>query len=983
MRRSDRPFLTRPLGRTRYRITRTFTVPAVAVLGTLVLLQIPWIRAQSPPPTEVADSFRRLDTNGDGTLDAAEAGTLGFFKPADSDGDGRVTEEEVRIFAAKPGSAPAPGSRRTAGMEGDGAAPVFHWPVAPVRIPVAECPIEVIEATAADGRAVRAWWRKPRGDGPFPAILFIHGGLTEFPETNLRQHLTDNPVLTRFLEAGYAVVMATFRTYEQDVQSRGPIEDVRAVLRRSATLAGVDPRRIALYGGSGGGSIALELGGDPEVRAIVAGEPATVLYTGMLTTGEYGPRLGMMADPEKFFTPELRARTLAKLKTIRTPVLILHGDRHDLHKLNKPLFLPLMKEAGVKVEYREFPGYGHGFYFGGGGDRWGKGADEQVVADVIGKVRLFLDREMPPAPVAVDAGNAPGWVTKAVSAPNVTYHTFTSAAAKSEVSFHVYTPPVDEKEKDRRFPVLYWLHGTGGGLAGIAPVSAWFDAAIRDGKIPPMLVVFPNGLPASLWCDSSDGARPVETVLIRELIPLVDRTFRTLETREGRIIEGFSMGGYGAARLGFRYPELFTAVSILAGGPLDLDFAGPRATGNPAERERILDQTFGGDLDRYRAVHPITVAEQQADAVRGRMRVRVAVGSGDFSEPLNRAYSAHLRNAKIDHTFTVVPGVDHDTLALLRGLGEANWAFYPFPAAAAAPAVPASGTHERTFSHAGLDRVYRLRIPPGYDGSKPVPLLFAFHGGEGSAAVAEAGLGFNPLADQHGFIVVYPQGTSNPGRGFGWNDGRVSPRFPGRETVDDTGFIRALITALKTELKVDEHRIFAAGNSNGGFMTQRLGWELADLLAAIAPGAGTLGTALETEFKPQHPVHVLYLHGTADPAVPFEGGEVIGRGGIAVSAPRMVELWVEANGCVTPPKIETLPKTTSDPTRVIRETYAPGPKGAEVIFYRIEGHGHNWPGRVSRGVNPQAGPSTGELNAAEVAWAFFATHPKGIPVPER
>jgi acetyl esterase/lipase len=672
--------LTRPTGSTRYRIAR-----ATAAAAGLALLPVAPVRAQSPPPATVGfeETFRRLDGNGDGILDANEAGALGFFNRADTNGDGRVTGDEARRVAAKSGTAPASGSRRTAGMEGDGAAPVFHWPVAPVRIAETESPVLVIEATAADGRATRAWWRKPPGDGPFPAILFIHGGLTEFPEASLRQHLTDNPVMTRLLAAGYAVVMATFRSYEEDVQSRGPIEDVRAVLRQTAKLSGVDPRRIAVYGGSGGGSIALELGSDPEVRAVVAGEPATVLYTGMLTTGDYGPRLEMMADPETFFTPELRVRTLEKLKTIRAPVLILHGDRHDLHKLNKPLFLPLMKEAGVKVEYREYPGYGHGFYFGGGDDRWGKGADEAVVAGVIRDVRSFLDREMPPAEVALEPANGPDWVTRAVTAPNVAFHTFRSAAAKSEVGFHVYTPAVYGTEKERRFPVLYWLHGTGGGLAGIAPLSAWFDAAIRDGKIPPMLVVFPNGLPASLWCDSSDGERPVETILIRELIPHLDGTYRTIASREGRILEGFSMGGFGAARLGFRYPDLFCAVSILAGGPLDLDFSGPRATANPAERERILDRTFGGDLDRYRAVHPLTVAEQHADAVRGRVRVRLAVGSLDFTEPLNRAYSAHLGKLAIDHTFTVVPGVDHDTLALLRGLGEANWQFYGFFAATA------------------------------------------------------------------------------------------------------------------------------------------------------------------------------------------------------------------------------------------------------------------------------------------------------------
>jgi enterochelin esterase-like enzyme len=267
-------------------------------------------------------------------------------------------------------------------------------------------------------------------------------------------------------------------------------------------------------------------------------------------------------------------------------------------------------------------------------------------------------------------------VTRQVNAPRVQFQTFDSAAAKAKVSYHLYTPEVYDAEKERRFPVLYWLHGSGGGLQGIAPVSAWFDAGIREGKIPPMLVVFPNGLASSMWCDSKDGAVPMETIVIKELLPHIDATFRTLAKRESRIIEGFSMGGYGSARLGFKYPQLFGAVSILAGGPLDLEFAGPRATGNPGERERILKGTFGGDLEYYRSQNPITVAEQQAGAVRGKVRVRIAVGSRDNTGPLNRAYSEHLKKLNIAHTFTIVPGAGHDTLALLKGLGEGNWEFY-------------------------------------------------------------------------------------------------------------------------------------------------------------------------------------------------------------------------------------------------------------------------------------------------------------------
>lgn len=205
-----------------------------------------------------------------------------------------------------------------------------------------------------------------------------------------------------------------------------------------------------------------------------------------------------------------------------------------------------------------------------------------------------------------------GWITQEIRAPRVRCHTFLSAAAKAEVSFHIYTPEVYDTEKDKRFPVLYWLHGTGGGAQGMAPLSAYFDRAILHGKIAPMLVVFPNGMATSMWCDAKNGSVPVETVVVKELVPHVDAMFRTIARREGRVIEGFSMGGYGAARNGLKYPEIFATVSILAGGPLDLDFAGPRATANPAEHDRILKEVYGGDMDCFKSQSPWMLAQQNA-----------------------------------------------------------------------------------------------------------------------------------------------------------------------------------------------------------------------------------------------------------------------------------------------------------------------------------------------------------------------------------
>ena len=270
----------------------------------------------------------------------------------------------------------------------------------------------------------------------------------------------------------------------------------------------------------------------------------------------------------------------------------------------------------------------------------------------------------------------PQWVTPIISAPRIQHRTFNSAAANSKVSYHIYTPELYDREKERRFPVRYWLHGTGGGLEGIRYLATHFDTAIRAGKTPPMLVVFANGLTSSMWCDSKDGSVPMETVVVKELVPHIDATFRTIASREGRLIEGFSMGGYGAARLGFKHHAMFGAVSMLAGGPLDLQFQGPRAMARPEERARILQTVYGGDLEYFKAQSPWVLAEQNAAAVRGKTRLRQVIGDRDATLALNRAFDAHLTQVGSPHAFIVLPAVAHNPRAVLDAMGEGNWEFY-------------------------------------------------------------------------------------------------------------------------------------------------------------------------------------------------------------------------------------------------------------------------------------------------------------------
>jgi len=277
---------------------------------------------------------------------------------------------------------------------------------------------------------------------------------------------------------------------------------------------------------------------------------------------------------------------------------------------------------------------------------------------------------------SADPSPTPEWVSPAISAPGVEYRTFESGSARSHVSYHIYLPEEYTREPARRFPVLYWLHGAGGGPEGIPALASHFSGAMRSGRIPPMLVVFPSGHAHSMWTDSRDGRVPMETVVVRELVPHIDATFRTIASREKRIVEGFSMGGHGAGRFGFRHHDVFGAVSMLAAGPLDLAFRGPRAEANPVERDLIFRNVYGADLEYYRAESPWMLAADHAESLRHGTLLRIVVGERDSMLPINRDLHEHLTALAIPHDFRVLPGIGHQPMRLLAALDDDGWEFY-------------------------------------------------------------------------------------------------------------------------------------------------------------------------------------------------------------------------------------------------------------------------------------------------------------------
>lgn len=273
------------------------------------------------------------------------------------------------------------------------------------------------------------------------------------------------------------------------------------------------------------------------------------------------------------------------------------------------------------------------------------------------------------------AGTAPVWVTAAVVAPKVSQHVFASSAVGVPVSYHVYLPDAYATQAQRRFPVLYWLHGSDSVLTGIATVSAAFDAAIVAGRIPPLILVFANGLPYGMWCNAESGLQPVESMVVDDLLPDVDARFRTLPEARARLVEGFSMGGYGAARFALLYPDRFGAASMLGAGPLQLDFLVNDPNLQPlAVRQRILAEVYGNSLAVFEARSPWRLAEQHPPPPG--YRLRQIIGTLDFTLGPNRDFHAHLSARNIPHSYIEVPNVAHSVPGILSVMGDDFWSFH-------------------------------------------------------------------------------------------------------------------------------------------------------------------------------------------------------------------------------------------------------------------------------------------------------------------
>ena len=264
---------------------------------------------------------------------------------------------------------------------------------------------------------------------------------------------------------------------------------------------------------------------------------------------------------------------------------------------------------------------------------------------------------------------------------------------------------------------------------------------------------------------------------------------------------------------------------------------------------------------------------------------------------------------------------------------------------------------------AGEMRSYWVYTPAGLDAAKPVPVLLVLHGsaGNGEDMMAVTQHGFEKIADREKMFVVYPNALQRR-----WNEQGG--------TVDDAGFLLAIVDKLAAKGPVDRSRIYIAGISSGGMMAQRMACEKAERVAAIAAVAGTMPSGMKADCKPARPVPVLIIHGTEDPIVPWIGGAVAGfeEYGAVLSARENAAFWASANQCRGTALIVPEPdRDLRDGTRVQVEYFAACAADTGVTLVEVQGGGHTWPGGFQYLPERFIGKTSKDIDANRMIWDFF------------
>lgn len=242
------------------------------------------------------------------------------------------------------------------------------------------------------------------------------------------------------------------------------------------------------------------------------------------------------------------------------------------------------------------------------------------------------------------------------------------------VRYCVMLPPGYDTDAQKKYPIIYFLHGLGENEQTLLRSGGWglIEDLEREHKLGDFLMAAPEGR-SSFFINSADGHDRYSDFFLTEFLPYIESHYRVLRERKSRGATGLSMGGYGALRLAFAHPELFGSVSaqspaLITESPRELNAdihdAGPLA--------RLLGSVFGDPINvaHWNQNNPFQLARKNQAQIRGQL-IYINCGQQDeygFAEAAE-AMHKQLASEKIPHQFHLYPG-GHNAEYFLSHLGE-------------------------------------------------------------------------------------------------------------------------------------------------------------------------------------------------------------------------------------------------------------------------------------------------------------------------
>jgi polyhydroxybutyrate depolymerase len=273
----------------------------------------------------------------------------------------------------------------------------------------------------------------------------------------------------------------------------------------------------------------------------------------------------------------------------------------------------------------------------------------------------------------------------------------------------------------------------------------------------------------------------------------------------------------------------------------------------------------------------------------------------------------------------------------------------------------------------GKERTYTALVPT----RTPAPLVLVLHGNTQQGIDMQTRSAWPKVAQREQFIAIFADGLNRA-----WADLRSDTERAGRTAppgTDDVAFLMALVAKYIKDGVADPKRIYVTGVSNGGAMTMTLACKQPQMFAAVAAVIINFTATMAEACKPERPIPMLLMNGTADPLVAYEGGKGTSRYGLpnVWSTPQTVSFWRKVNGCEAGDAAtnELLDGDQGDSSSVSR-IESRCPPGKDVVLYRVNGGGHRMPGKTpdakaKRIVDAILGPQNRDIDGPEVIWAFL------------